>query len=83
MRHGIVISLPRTFLMGYFFREAKPEEPCKFENADGVFVVMCVGEPKPALAQLVEMVSLVAYERAIRGDKRIRTLDIKKYYSLL
>ena len=74
---------PKTFLMGYFFREDDPKHPTPLEGADGVFVVLCAGEPKPALCQLVDLVSLVGYERAFRGDDRVRILDIKKYYSKL
>lgn len=83
LQHGVVISTPETFLMGYFFRQDDPSHPCVLDDADGVFVVLAAGKPKPALHQLVDLVSLVAYERAFRGDKRTRILDIKKYYNLL
>lgn len=83
LRYGVVVSTPETFLMGHFFRESDPKHPCALEDADGVFVVLSAGKPKPALCQLVDLVSLVGYERAFRGDDRIRILDIKKYYSKL
>jgi hypothetical protein len=83
LRHGVVISTPQTFLMGYFFRKADPKHPVPLVGSDGVFVVLCAGEPKPAIGQLVDLVSLVGYERAFRGDDRVRILDIKKYYSKL
>lgn len=83
LQRGVVVSTPESFLMGYFFKESEPEKPVDHQEADGVFVVLAAGEPKPALHQLVELVSLVAYERAFRGDSRIRILDIKKYYSKL
>jgi hypothetical protein len=83
MQHGVVVNTPETFLMGHFFREGDPKRPCELKNADGAFVVLCAGKPKPALHQLVEMVRLLAYERAFRGDPKIRVIDIKKYYSKL
>jgi hypothetical protein len=83
LRYGVVVNTPNTFLMGYFFRESDPATPTTGSEADGVFVVLCVGEPKSALHQLVDLVPLVAYERAFRGDKRVRILNLKKYYSKL
>ena len=83
LQHGVVVSTPESFLMGYFFREGSHETPVPREGADGVFVVLAAGKPKPSLHQLVEMVPLLAYERSFRGDSRTRILDIKKYYNLL
>jgi len=48
-----------------------------------VFIVLAVGNPKPACRQLIDLVPLLAYERAFRGDSRTRILDIKNYYSKL
>ena len=83
LRHGVVISTPETFLMGYFFQRDNPQEPCDFAEADGVFIVLAAGKPKPACRQLIDLVPLLAYERAFRGDSRTRILDIKNYYSKL
>ncbi len=80
---GVVINTPDTFLMGYFFAGDNVKQPVRYSQSDGVFVVLCVGQPKPALHQLVELTPLVAYERALRGDKRVRIVDIKTLYSKL
>lgn len=83
LRYGVVVNTPETFLMGYFFQKSDTKHPVPANQSDGVFVVLCVGEPKSALYKLVNMVSLLAYERSFRGDDRIRILDIKKYYHKL
>ena len=80
--HGVVISTPTTFLMGYFFRDDH-DKPVTQKDATGFFVDLCAGCPKSALHQLVDLVPVVAYVRTFRGDSRIRITNIKKLYSKL
>ena len=81
--NGIVVSTPTTFLMGYFCKQDEPYNATGLEDADCVFVVLCVGNPKHALLQLIELVKYVAFVREFRDDNRMRVLDIKKTYQLL
>lgn len=80
LENGAVISLPNTFLMGYFCNSAEPVKPLEYDEADCCFVVLCVGDPVAALEQLVELVDKVAYAREFRGDKRIRVIPTEKLY---
>ena len=83
LAYGCVVSTPTTFLMGYFCKSEQPTEPTSREDADCVFVVLCVGDPKQALLQLIELVQHVAFVREFRQDRRMRVMDIKKLYQLL
>ena len=78
--NGAVISLPHTFLMGYFSKHTEPTTPVAYEDADCVFVVLCVGDPVAALEQLVELVDYTAYARDFRGDTKVRVIPIEKLY---
>jgi len=78
--NGALISLPNTFLMGYFCNSAEPEKPLEYDEADCCFVVLCVGDPVAALEQLVELVEYTAYAREFRGDKRVRVIPTEKLY---
>ena len=79
-QHGAYISLPNTFLMGYFSKSETPTEHCDYEDADCIFVVLCVGDPVAALEQLVELVDYTAYAREFRGDERVRIIPTEKLY---
>jgi len=78
--NGAVISLPNTFLMGYFSKTQEPTTPVAYEDADCIFVVLCVGDPVAALEQLVELVDYTAYAREFRGDERVRIIPTEKLY---
>jgi len=78
--NGVVISLPNTFLMGYFSNTQEPTTPLAYSDADCVFVVLCVGDPVAALEQLVELVDNAAYAREFRGDERVRVISLEKLY---
>lgn len=80
LQHGAVISLPNTFLMGYFCKSTEPTTPLAYEDADCIFVVLCVGDPVAALEQLVEIVEYTAYAREFRGDERVRVIPTEKLY---
>jgi len=78
--NGAIISLPNTFLMGYFSKTDEPTTPVAYEDADCIFVVLCVGDPVAALEQLVELVDYTAYAREFRGDERVRIIPTEKLY---
>jgi hypothetical protein len=78
--NGVVISLPTTFLMGYFSTSQEPTKPIAYDDADCVYVVLCVGDPVAALEQLVEMVDYAAYNREFRGDEAVRVVLVEKLY---
>jgi hypothetical protein len=78
--NGTVVSLPNTFLMGYFSKAEEPTVPVAYEDADCIFVVLCVGDPVAALEQLVELVDYTAYAREFRGDERVRVIPTEKLY---
>ena len=78
--NGAVVSLPNTFLMGYFSKAEEPTVPVAYEDADCIFVVLCVGDPVAALEQLVEIVEHTAYAREFRGDERVRVIPTEKLY---
>jgi len=78
--NGAVVSLPNTFLMGYFSKAEEPTVPVAYEDADCIFVVLCVGDPVAALEQLVELVEHTAYAREFRGDERVRVIPTEKLY---
>lgn len=80
LKNGAVISLPNTFLMGYFSKAEEPTVPVAYEDADCIFVVLCVGDPVAALEQLVELVDYTAYAREFRGDERVRVIPTEKLY---
>jgi len=78
--NGAVVSLPNTFLMGYFSNTQEPTTPVAYEDADCVYVVLCVGDPVAALEQLVEIIENVAYAREFRDDDKVRVIPIEKLY---
>ena len=80
LENGAVISLPNTFLMGYFSKKDEPTTPVAYQDADCIFVVLCVGDPVAALEQLVEIVEHTAYAREFRGDERVRVIPTEKLY---
>ena len=80
LENGAVISLPNTFLMGYFSKAEEATVPVAYEDADCIFVVLCVGDPVAALEQLVEIVEYTAYAREFRGDERVRVIPTEKLY---
>jgi hypothetical protein len=83
LEHGLVVSTPTTFVMGYFCKSDQPTEPTAREDADCIFIVLHAGIPKDAMHQMVALVQKIAYVRAFRGDNRVRVKDIQKFYQLL
>ena len=79
-RNGVVVSLPHTFLMGYFCTAQEPTTPMAYDDADCVHVVLCVGDPSSALEQLVDIIENVAYTREFRGDQKMRVMSLEQLY---
>jgi hypothetical protein len=81
--HGVVISLPDCFLLGFFCNKSSIGECRVLAESDCIFVTMCVGNMRQACMQIVELVPWVAYQREFKGDHRVRITNFKKLFNKL
>ena len=83
LANGVVVSMRDCFMFGFFSRRSNPTECVTLDEADCVFVTLCVGDMHLAGKQIVELVPWIAYERELKGDKRIRITNFKNFYKKL
>ena len=79
--HGIVISVPLAFCMGYWCVKEKEQVAVTLEDANCICLTYVCGSIKEAAALLVDQVPYVTFQREIKGDPRFRTYNFKQIYS--
>jgi len=83
LAYGVVVSLPDCFMFGFFCDKSNPRESKLLSDSNCVYITMCVGNMRLAAEQIVQLVPWIAYEREIKGDKRIRVTNFKNFYKKL
>lgn len=78
--NGVVVSLPTCFLLAYFCKRGDIQTSVSIQDADCVFITICVGDMREAGRQIVEIVPFIAYQRFFKKDERVRIKDFKKFY---
>jgi len=79
--HGIVISIPLTFCMGYWCVKGKEQVAVSLEEANCLCMTYLCGSMKDGLELLVDHVPYVTFQREIKSDPRFRTYNFKQLYS--
>ena len=83
LANGCVVSIPNAFLMGYFCSKDDSSTPLPHADANCLRVTMCVGNMFEATTPLIGLAEWVTYEREIKGDPRVRTVNFIKLYQKL
>ena len=79
--HGVVISIPTAFCMGYWCIKGKARKAVALKNANCLCLTYVCGSMKDAVALLLDSVQFVTFQREIKGDARFRTYNLKQIYS--
>jgi len=79
--HGVVISVPLAFCMGYWCVKGNERVSVPLEEADCLCLTYVCGSMREAAALLVDTVPYVTFQREIKGDPRFRTYNFKQIYS--
>ena len=79
--HGIVISIPLAFCMGYWCVKGKEQVAVPLDQANCICLTYVCGSIKEAAALLVDQVPYVTFQREIKDDPRFRTYNFKQIYS--
>jgi hypothetical protein len=77
--NGVVVSSATCFMLGFYcsrFDTTKYVSKC---NADCFFITLCVGDMREALQTTYNTVLWVAYNRELKGDKRLRMETFDKF----
>ena len=79
--HGVIISVPTAFCMGYWCKKSNPLLALSLDKADCLCLTYVYGSMKDAVALLLDTVKYVTFQREIKGDPRFRTYNLKQIYS--
>ena len=81
--HGIVVSTPCAFAMGFHTSSKNLEEAVAFEESDTLYVTMCCGNMLDALKPFKNKYKYIAFRRDFKQSSRNRLLSMKAFYSKL
>lgn len=83
LSHGIVISTPDVFALGFHSRSSDVENATLFEESDTLYVTICCGDMASGLQALKDNYKYIAFRRDFKGSSRNRLLNMKTFYSKL
>lgn len=83
LAHGVVVSAPDCFMLGFFCSRDQPWDAIEVGKADCVHVTMCIGNMRVAGMQIVEAMPYIAYQRQFKNDSRLRITNFRKFYNKL
>jgi len=81
--HGIVVSTPCAFAIGFHTNSRNLEEAVAFEESDTLYVTMCCGNMLDALKPFKNKYKYIAFQRDFKQSNRNRLLSMKTFYSKL
>lgn len=80
LSHGIVISTPKVFALGFHSKNSDVEKATLFEESDTLYVTMCCGNMASGLQSFKNNYKYIAFRRDFKGSSRNRLFNMKKFY---
>jgi hypothetical protein len=81
--HGIVVSTPEVFAMGFHCYSSNPEKAVALEESDTLYVTICCGDMASGLKPFKDKYKYIAFRRDFKGSEYSRLLSMKKFHSKL
>jgi len=81
--HGVVICDKHSFALCYYSDSNNPEEAREHHDSNTLFVTICTGNMRNALAKFVPDFDYISFQRDFKQSPRVRVYDILKFYKKL